>query len=46
MGGRSDYEERRKRRIERYKELFLKAQERSSQYSNSNANRILKIETG
>lgn len=46
MGGRSDYEERRKRRIERYKELSLKAQERSSQYSNSNANRILQIVPG
>ena len=46
MGGRSDYEERRKRRIERYKELPLKAQERSSQYSNSNANRILQIAPG
>ena len=46
MGGRSDYEERRKRRIERYKELSLKAQERSSQYSNSNANRILQIAPG
>ena len=39
-------EERRKRRIERYKELSLKAQERSSQYSNSNANRILQIAPG
>ena len=46
MGGRSDYEERRKRRIERQKELSLKAQERSSQYSNSNANRILQIAPG
>ena len=46
MGGRSDDEERRKRRIERYKELSLKAQERSSQYSNSNANRILQIAPG
>lgn len=46
MGGRSDYEERRKRRIERYEELSLKAQERSSQYSNSNANRILQIAPG
>lgn len=43
MGGRSDYEERRKQRIEKYKELSVKAQERSSRYSNSNANRILQI---
>lgn len=46
MGGRSDYEERRKQRIERYKELSMKAQERSSRYSNSNANRILQITPG
>ncbi len=46
MGGRSDYEERRKQRIERYKELSMKAQERSSRYSNSNANRILEIAPG
>ena len=46
MGGRSDYEERRKQRIERYKELSMKAQERSSRYSNSNANRILQIAPG
>lgn len=46
MGGRSDYEERRKQRIERYKEFSMKAQERSSRYSNSNANRILQIAPG
>lgn len=46
MGGRSDYEERRKQRIEKYKELSMKAQERSSRYSNSNANRILQIAPG
>lgn len=46
MGGRSDYEERRRQRIERYKELSMKAQERSSRYSNSNANRILQITPG
>lgn len=46
MGGRSDYEGRRKQRIERYKELSMKAQERSSRYSNSNANRILQIAPG
>lgn len=40
MGGRSDYEERRNKRIERYKELSKKSKERSHQYSNSNANRI------
>lgn len=41
MGGRSDYEERRKRRIERYKEFSEKAKERSNQYINSNANKTL-----
>ena len=46
MGGRSDYEERRKQRIERYKELSMKAKDRSSRYSNSNANRILQIAPG
>ena len=46
MGGRSDYEERRNQRIEKYKELSMKAQERSSRYSNSNANRILQIAPG
>ena len=46
MGGRSDYEERRKQRIERYKELSKKAEERSTMYGNSNANRILQIAPG
>ena len=46
MGGRSDYEERRKQRIERYKELSKKAEERSTMYCNSNANRILQIAPG
>lgn len=46
MGGRSDYEERRNQRIEKYKELSMKAQERSSRYSNSNANGILQIAPG
>ena len=41
MGGRADYEERRNRRIERYKELSKKAKERSNQYMNSNANKTL-----
>lgn len=46
MGGRADYEERRNRRIERYKELSKKAKEKSEQYSNSNVNRILQIAPG
>lgn len=46
MGGRSDYEERRKQRIERYKELSKKAEERSTMHCNSNANRILQIAPG
>lgn len=46
MGGRSDYEERRKNRIERYEKLSKKAREMSEQYSNSNANRILQIAPG
>lgn len=41
MGGRRDYEERRNRRIERYKELSKKAEERSNQYMNSSANKTL-----
>lgn len=43
MGGRADYEERKRQRIERYKELSEKAKERSNQYMNSNANRILEM---
>lgn len=46
MGGRADYEERRKKRIERYEKLSKKAREMSEQYSNSNANRILQIASG
>lgn len=46
MGGRKDYEERRKRRIERYNELSEKAKEKSRMYSNSNANRILEMTPG
>ena len=41
MGGRADYEGRREARRLRYEELSKKAEERSSQYSNSTANRIL-----
>lgn len=41
MGGRSDYEERRNGRIERYKKLSKKAEERSNQYMNSSANKTL-----
>lgn len=41
MGGRADYEERREARKLRYEQLSKKAEERSSQYSNSTANRIL-----
>ena len=46
MGGRNDYEERKKRRIERYNELSKKAQERSKEYENSIANRILEMTPG
>ena len=38
MGGRADYEERRKARQEAYKRLAQKAEEKSRQYMNSNAN--------
>ena len=41
MGGRADYEERKEARRLRYEELSKKAEERSSQYMNSTANRIL-----
>ncbi len=43
MGGRADYEERKQRRIERYKELSQKAKAESEARSNSTANRILAI---
>ena len=46
MGGRADYEERRETRKLRYEELSRKAEERSKQYSNSNANRILMMTPG
>ena len=43
MGGRADYEERRKARQETYRRLAQKAEEKSRQYMNSNANRILEM---
>ena len=46
MGGRSDFEERREARKLKYEELSKKAAERSSQYSNSSANRILAMIPG
>lgn len=46
MGGRADYEERREARKLRYEELSKKAEERSTQYSNSRANRILAMTPG
>lgn len=46
MGGRADYEKRREARKLRYEELSKKAEERSSQYSNSTANRILAMTPG
>lgn len=46
MGGRTDYEERKEARKLRYEELSKKAEERSSQYSNSTANRILSMTPG
>lgn len=46
MGGRADYEERREARKLRYEQLSKKAEERSSQYSNSTANRILAMTPG
>lgn len=46
MGGRKDYEERRKRRIDRYNELSKKAKEKSEEYSHSNSNRILEMTPG
>ena len=46
MGGRADYEERREARKVRYEELSETAEERSIQYSNSRANRILAMTPG
>lgn len=46
MGGRSDYEEIKQRRIERYKTVSQKAKEDAHARSNSNANRILMMTPG
>lgn len=46
MGGRADYEERKQKRIERYKELSQKAKAESEARSNSTANRILMMTPG
>lgn len=46
MGGRADYEDRRRRRIERYEELSKKANEEAEARSNSSANRILSLTPG
>lgn len=46
MGGRADYEERKQRRIERYKAVSRKAKEEAQARSNSNANRILMMTPG
>lgn len=46
MGGRADYEERKQRRIERYKAVSQKAKEESEARSNSTANRILMMTPG
>ncbi len=46
MGGRTDYEERKQRRIERYKTVSQKARKEADARSNSNANRILMMTPG
>lgn len=46
MGGRADYEERKQRRIERYKAVSQKARKEADARSNSNANRILMMTPG
>lgn len=46
MGGRADYEERRQRRIERYKIVSQKKREESDARANSNAQRILMMTPG
>ena len=46
MGGRADYEERRERRIERYKIASEKARKEAEARSNSNAQRILMMTPG
>mgnify|MGYP000040638076 FL=1 len=43
MGGRADYEERKQKRIERYRIVSQKAKEESEAIGNSSANRILRI---
>lgn len=46
MGGRADYEERRQRRIARYKAVSQKAKKEAEARSNSTANRILMMTPG
>lgn len=46
MGGRRDYEERKNRRIERYKELSTKAKEKSKYYQEANASKIAQVNPG
>ena len=46
MGGRADYEERKQRRIERYKAVSQKAKKEAEARSNSTANRILMMTPG
>ena len=46
MGGRADYEERKQKRIERYKVVSQKAKEEAEARSNSTANRILRMTPG
>lgn len=46
MGGRADYEERKQKRIDRYKALSEKAKEESEVRYNSTANRILMMTPG
>lgn len=46
MGGRADYEERKQRRIERYKIVSEKAKEEAEERINSNANRLLMMTPG
>jgi len=46
LGERRDYEERKNRRIERYKELSIKAKERSKYYQETNASKIAQVNPG
>jgi len=46
LGERRDYEERKNRRIERYKELSIKAKERSKYYQEANASKIAQVNPG